>query len=44
MAAEPERLAKGEPALSGETVLDDRTPQDQQIPEYPRCAAWRATP
>ena len=39
MAAEPERLAKGEPALSGETVLDDRTPQDQQIPEYPRCVA-----
>ena len=31
MAAEPERLAKGEPALSGEAVLDDRTPQDQHI-------------
>ena len=31
MAAEPERLAKGEPALSGEAMLDDRTPQDQHI-------------
>src|SRR3981081_4669850 len=29
VAAEPERLAKGEPALSRETVLDDRAPQDQ---------------
>ena len=40
MAAEPERLAKGEPALSRETVLDDGPPQDQHlIPEYPRCVA-----
>src|SRR5258707_1829477 len=31
MAAQPERLAKGEPALSGEAVLDDCTPQDQHI-------------
>jgi hypothetical protein len=26
MAAEPERLAKGAPALSGEAMLDNRTP------------------
>src|SRR5258708_7263145 len=31
MTAEPERLAKGEPALSGEAVLDDCPPQDQHI-------------
>jgi hypothetical protein len=31
MAAEPERLAKGEPALSREAMLDHRTPQDQHI-------------
>src|SRR5882672_2450750 len=31
MAAEAERLAKGEPALSGEAVLDDCPPQDQHI-------------
>ena len=31
MAAEPERLAKGEPALSGEAALDDGTPQDQHV-------------
>jgi hypothetical protein len=31
MAAKPPRLAKGEPALSGEAVLDDGTLQDQHI-------------
>src|SRR5450631_1650152 len=31
IAAEPERLAKGEPALSREAVLDDGAPQDQHI-------------
>jgi hypothetical protein len=39
MAAEPERLAKGEPALSREAMLDHRTPQDQHIPEYSRRVA-----
>ena len=31
VAAESERLAKGEPALSREAMLDHRTPQDQHI-------------
>src|SRR5450756_2018814 len=31
MAAEPERLAKGEPALSGEAALNNRPPQDQHV-------------
>ncbi len=50
VAAEPERLAKGEPALSGETVLDDGSPKDQHINpgisalRRQRCAASRAAP
>ena len=31
VAAKPERLTKGEPALSGEPVLDDGPPQDQHV-------------
>src|SRR3981081_2360580 len=31
VAAEPERLAKGEPVLSGEAALDNGAPQDQHI-------------
>jgi hypothetical protein len=31
IAAEGERLAKGQPALAGEAVRDNRPPQDQHI-------------
>jgi hypothetical protein len=31
MASESECLAKGQPALSGEAVLDDGTPEDQHV-------------
>jgi hypothetical protein len=40
VAAERERLTKGEPALSREAVLDDGTQRiSTLIPEYPRCVA-----
>jgi hypothetical protein len=31
IAAKTERLAKGEPALTGEAVLDHRTPEDEHV-------------
>src|SRR3546814_17280070 len=31
IAAEPERLAEGQPALAGEATLDDGAPEDQDV-------------
>src|SRR3546814_5363257 len=31
IAAEPERLAAGQPALAGEATLDDGAPEDQDV-------------
>ena len=39
MAAEPERLTKGQPALAGEAVLNDGAPQNQHV--NPGIAALR---
>ena len=36
IAAEGKRLAEGEPALAGETMLDDGAPKDEDV--YPRIA------
>src|SRR5262249_9532379 len=49
MAAERERPAEGEPALTGETMFDDGAPQDQDVDAgisaagagVPRQAEWR---